>query len=502
MSNPIAARKNGIFKAISTAPSFNKTPVGSATPPLPYPTVQDLGNSVAVVASVRFNRKPAYVLNQSTQPHCTGDNPGVAKGVKSGTVNGEVKPLKGSSTVRVKGQPIVRERDPCTMNGGNSPGIYSTTQLPSDNPAKHAANNSSPKAKTETPPEKSLLDKALDATKSAAQQYKESVSDSLHEFAGSAMEKGGTIAVAGGGTAAVGGAMVLTGVGAAPGALIAAGGGAVAAVGGGVSAVGGIVESAATGLDVAAEFAASGALPDMLGTATAYAERMVMSKIDKLTKFIPGMGKKQPPKPSKKTPEADKKTPAPDNPKPAGDGTTIVGRGSGGGGCIVGPYNQIKDKCSEGQQAHHIIPDTLNRTSNRAQGAKGIGRIPGMPSLGGGPAICLTGHAATDGTQHHEAHKGDVQIQLAAQRTDNGPINTLPVSEAIPLAKQAAINARPECKEQIDAEVRKAYPDHENDQRSMNGAGRPPGGDAKAHLDNGNSADGGNSRNRKSRKSK
>ncbi|MET3120418.1 hypothetical protein AAKU64_004670, partial [Undibacterium sp. GrIS 1.8] len=50
MSNPIGARKNATFKAISTAPSFNKTPVGSATPPLPYPTIQDLSNSLSVVA--------------------------------------------------------------------------------------------------------------------------------------------------------------------------------------------------------------------------------------------------------------------------------------------------------------------------------------------------------------------------------------------------------------------------------------------------------------------
>ncbi|MET3140276.1 hypothetical protein AAKU61_004665, partial [Undibacterium sp. GrIS 1.2] len=101
MSNPIGARKNATFKAISTAPSFNKTPVGSATPPLPYPTIQDLSNSLSVVASVKFNGNPAYVLNQSTQPKGKGDEPGVAKGVKSGTVTGEVKPVKGSSTVRV-----------------------------------------------------------------------------------------------------------------------------------------------------------------------------------------------------------------------------------------------------------------------------------------------------------------------------------------------------------------------------------------------------------------
>ena len=86
MAEQLGARKDGEFKAVSTAPSFNKTPVGSATPPLPYPVTQDLGDSVGTVPNVRLNGAPAYVLDQSTQPSCTGDAAGSAKGVKSGTV--------------------------------------------------------------------------------------------------------------------------------------------------------------------------------------------------------------------------------------------------------------------------------------------------------------------------------------------------------------------------------------------------------------------------------
>jgi hypothetical protein len=65
----IGARKSSTFKAISTAPSINKTPVGSSTPPLPYPVSQDLGDSVGTVTSVRFNGDPTYVL---TCPPQTG----------------------------------------------------------------------------------------------------------------------------------------------------------------------------------------------------------------------------------------------------------------------------------------------------------------------------------------------------------------------------------------------------------------------------------------------
>ena len=474
----IGARKHGKFKAVSTAPTINKTPVGSSTPPLPYPVTHDLDNSVGVVPTVRLNNRPAYVLNQTTQPNCKGDAPGSCKGVKSGTVSGEVKPVKGSSTVRVGKKPIIRQGDPCTMNGGNCPGVYVTSETPSAIPARMAA-AAKPTAKPETPAEKSFLDSAAESLKQAGQWYKDNASEALHDFAGNAMDKGGTIAAAGGGTAAVGGVMVATGVGAVPGAVAVAGGGTVAAVGGGVAGVGGIAESAATALDGAADFATSGKLPNLTAMATAYAQRMVMSKIDKLTKLLPG-------KKGKKSEDKDKKKPEQGG---GNDGFKVVG--SGGGPCIVGPYSQIKDKCPEGQQAHHIIPDTLNRTSNRAQGAKGIGRIPGFPSLVNGPSICLTGQAKTDGTQHHEAHKGDAEIRDAAKRTDNGPVGTLPVKEAVPIAKQSAINARPECKEQIEAEVRKAYPDYENDNRSMNGAGKPAKDGAKAHLENGGVANSG-----------
>jgi len=64
MANPIGARKHGSFKAISTAPSINKTPVGAATPPLPYPVFQDLSNSAGTVPSTKASipRPPASAL--------------------------------------------------------------------------------------------------------------------------------------------------------------------------------------------------------------------------------------------------------------------------------------------------------------------------------------------------------------------------------------------------------------------------------------------------------
>lgn len=161
MASRLGARKDDKFKAVSTAPSINKTPVGSSTPPLPYPVVQDLSGSLGTVPNVRFNGDPVYVLDQSTQPNCTGDAAGALKGVKSGTVSGEVKPVNGSGTVRVGKKPIIRAGDPCTMNGGNCPGIYVVASPPGasiDGGVPSASGN--PPVTPDTPEEQGWWSKA------------------------------------------------------------------------------------------------------------------------------------------------------------------------------------------------------------------------------------------------------------------------------------------------------------------------------------------------------
>ena len=141
--NKIGARKQGAFMAISTAPSINKTPIGPSMVPIPYPTVQDLTNSIETAKTVNFNGCPAYLLDGSSQASCKGDAAGTGKGVRSGTVSGEVKPIQGSKTVRIEGKRAVREGDACTMNGGNNPGIYVTTCPVSPMPPKSSISGSS-----------------------------------------------------------------------------------------------------------------------------------------------------------------------------------------------------------------------------------------------------------------------------------------------------------------------------------------------------------------------
>jgi hypothetical protein len=157
MSSPLGARKCGKFKAISTAPSINKTPMGSSTPPVPYPVSHDLSNSIGIVPHVKLNGDPIYVLDQSTQPKCIGDNPGTAGGVKSGTYNGEVKPTSSSGHVKITRKKAVRVGDTCTLNKGNCPGVYVSEPAPAA-----PGSNSNPPATPETPEEKGYLEKAGD----------------------------------------------------------------------------------------------------------------------------------------------------------------------------------------------------------------------------------------------------------------------------------------------------------------------------------------------------
>jgi hypothetical protein len=149
MAEKLGARKNSSWKAICTAPDFCKTPVGSSTPPIPYQVIADLGQSENCVPNVRFNGDPCCVLNPSIIPHCTGDEPGTAKGVRSGTVAGEVRPAGASTTVRAAKKPVVREDDPCTLNGGNANGLYTCQHAPGS--AAGAGGKPTPKEPAVTP---------------------------------------------------------------------------------------------------------------------------------------------------------------------------------------------------------------------------------------------------------------------------------------------------------------------------------------------------------------
>lgn len=119
----LGASKNSVLIAISKCPSFNYTSYKKDTV-AGYTLTQIIDNAVDTVAHTTFNGQPTYVLGQTTQPSCKGDEAGIGSGVRSGTVGGEVKPTSGSDSVFIGGKSLVREGDNCTMNNGNVKGTY------------------------------------------------------------------------------------------------------------------------------------------------------------------------------------------------------------------------------------------------------------------------------------------------------------------------------------------------------------------------------------------
>ncbi|MBF7993028.1 PAAR-like domain-containing protein [Rahnella laticis] len=123
MAENYMARKDGLWTVVCLSPDVCKTPMGPATPPVPYQVTANLGNAVQEVKKVKVNGCPVVVLNQSFIPNTQGDEPGVAKGVQSGTVGAKCEPMEHSKTVRVGGNPILRHGDKFWMNEKNTTGV-------------------------------------------------------------------------------------------------------------------------------------------------------------------------------------------------------------------------------------------------------------------------------------------------------------------------------------------------------------------------------------------
>ncbi len=116
MANPLVARKNSSFIAVSKVPDVCKTPCGPYMVPIPYPVMADLGKSVDVSPNVRANGNPLFLLDDSEVPNVTGDEAGTGGGVKSGTNRGAMRAIESSDSVRANGKYSVRHGDECEMN--------------------------------------------------------------------------------------------------------------------------------------------------------------------------------------------------------------------------------------------------------------------------------------------------------------------------------------------------------------------------------------------------
>lgn len=130
MPGKLGARKDAQWMAISIEPSIDNTWIGPARVPIPYTVTSSLSTATGTSSNVKFNGQPVYLLDQSTMLKCIGDENGGGGGIHSGINLGEVKPIQGSSTVKVNGKSVVREGDLCTMNKENCRGKFMATPTP------------------------------------------------------------------------------------------------------------------------------------------------------------------------------------------------------------------------------------------------------------------------------------------------------------------------------------------------------------------------------------
>ena len=117
--------KSDRFYCISLIPDFCKTPVGPATPPLPYTIKGEFKETSAASKNVKSHSEPIFLHDKSFIPTVTGDEPGVAKGIKSNTVGKRVESMTFSTSYGSNGTKTTQEGRIVWMNDRNTIGqIY------------------------------------------------------------------------------------------------------------------------------------------------------------------------------------------------------------------------------------------------------------------------------------------------------------------------------------------------------------------------------------------
>lgn len=100
--------------------------------PTPFPNIGSNATAVPTCFTIMVQASPELTVGGQYMI-TNGDQPGVAGGVTSGTIMGLGKPMNGSMTVFMCGQPAWRTMDPTMQNGTNAPG---STMVPSQTTKK------------------------------------------------------------------------------------------------------------------------------------------------------------------------------------------------------------------------------------------------------------------------------------------------------------------------------------------------------------------------------
>ncbi|MYN29378.1 PAAR-like domain-containing protein [Duganella levis] len=299
------------FYCVSLLPDICKTPIGPATPPIPYSIIGEFSEATNVSPNVKSLGEPVILFQRSTIPRVKGDEPGTAGGIKSGTCGKSVETKTRSATLRANGTATVQEGCEVWMNNRNTIGkIYER-------------GGATPRTRLQQID--ALIGEAVTAgtaqvrevLKPIAKQYRDDISAPLHQVGSEAMTRGGQL-LAGSAVVGVAGIGVgATGIGLPAAAAMEAAATTGGAIGTGLVVRGAAVEISATVLDQAADFVLTGKTPGMVdalvGAGTQLLERAAMARfggmgqwmmkklpsLGKLWKHKPGVGKKQSPPPAR-----------------------------------------------------------------------------------------------------------------------------------------------------------------------------------------------------------
>ena len=115
----LPASTNGGGICTNTAPDVCKTPTPAGPVPVPYPNIAKCSMAIKTATKVMFSNRPV-IHKMSEIPMSSGDEAGVAGGVKSGTFIDKVTWIKGSSKVQIEGQQCVYLTANTAHNGANS----------------------------------------------------------------------------------------------------------------------------------------------------------------------------------------------------------------------------------------------------------------------------------------------------------------------------------------------------------------------------------------------
>ena len=445
-------------RIISLSPDVCRSP----KTPIPYPVVDFCGHDQNYTPSVRFTGQKAMVMRSNTS-HVHGDEAGRGRGVVSNTVGGISEPITHAAEVRAEGSHVIRHLDRFWMNNRNTVGeavfvrdtaIYAAPQDDDPLPGSMVA--------TAMPFEPYQVTQAATGTVSDAGGWGRTAPQPPPQT--QSRPQSGT----GLGRRGLFGRTLLVGL-------------ADALTGGGVSRT--QIETVlaeldyytatpdrgldADGMNVFAQAAALVREQALPANDIALAQD-IRARVPEVLAFDPGddlrgltddqirdrlLGRVEVAAPAPEEPEPEEEEPTPLSPLGPAVTVRITEREEYRRRCQVDRYAVMRHICGQyGMQAHHIVPDWTLRYGTRGEADK---RIPNMPSLNDGMAICVMGYATQRDSEHYEAHFADGAIETLGE-------NSTPAYTAILMSVAAAsVTAmkavRPDCAAQIDAAMLRQF---------------------------------------------